>query len=199
MYIPNNIYLENYKFHKRKTFSPYLLWVRSFDEIYNPTMAIKVLQELIVRYPNAHLCMVGPDKDGSKKKCIELASELGVQKNVTFTGWMSKTDWHSLANKYDLFINTTDVDNTPVSVIEAMALGLPVISTEVGGIPYLLENEKDGILVSKGNVEQMASAISKIIENPDLGQRVASNARLKAETFDWEVVRNKWKKLLHNR
>ncbi|WP_025006947.1 glycosyltransferase family 4 protein [Marinilabilia salmonicolor] len=198
MFIPNNIFLENYKFRERKTFSPYLLWVRSFDKIYNPTMAIKVLKELLTKYPNAHLCMVGPDKDGSKKKCLEQAGEMGVQKNVTFTGWMSKADWHSLAEKYDFFINTTHVDNTPVSVIEAMALGLPVVTTDVGGISYLVENEKEGILVSRGNVKQMASAILKIIDNSETGQVLASNARRKAETFDWAVVRHQWKQLFEN-
>ncbi|KAA6329422.1 hypothetical protein EZS27_021771 [termite gut metagenome] len=131
--IPNNINISIYTFKVREIISPRLLWVRSFASCYNPAMAVRVLAELKKTHPEAELCMVGQDKDGSMLKSQQLANLLGIACSVTFTGKLTKQAWIKLSEQYNIFINTTDVDNTPVSVIEAMALGLPVISTNVGG------------------------------------------------------------------
>ena len=87
---------------------------------------------------------------------------------------------------------TTNFDNHPVSVIEGMALGLPVVSTNVGGLPFLIENNKDGILVNPGNKEEFVISIEKLISDNKLATDLAVNARKKVEEFDWEVVKLKW-------
>jgi len=194
--IPNNIDINLYPFKKREKIKPRLLWVRSFHRQYNPNMAADVLALLVKDYPDAKLCMVGPDKDGSLDQFKNYCQELGISEQVKIKGLLSKSEWHKLSEEYDIFINTTNVDNTPVSVIEAMALGLPVISTNVGGVPFLLEDEKDALLVEKGDAQAMYKAIKSLIENPSLSFAIAQNARTKAETFDWEVVKEKWKELL---
>ena len=112
-------------------------------------MAIEVLKELKNTYPNAALCMVGPDKDGTQADVQQLIKRYQLHDSVEITGVLSKEDWHKKSEDFDIFINTTNVDNTPVSVIEAMALGLPVVSTNAGGLPYLINNGKDGILIEK--------------------------------------------------
>ena len=94
-----------------------------------------------------------------------------------------------------MFINTTNVDNTPVSVIEAMALGLPVVSTNVGGIPFLLEDGVDALLVEPNDQEAMCRAIERLKSDPELVKQLTLNARKKVENFDWEVVKHQWKKL----
>ncbi|REE81974.1 glycosyltransferase involved in cell wall biosynthesis [Lutibacter oceani] len=198
VFIPNGIELKNYPFKLRKTISPKLLWVRAFDEIYNPQMAIKVVALLKETYPNASLCMVGPDKDGSLTNAKMLAKELGVQNSIEFTGLLDKKKWIKKSEEFDVFINTTNIDNTPVSVIEAMALGLPVISTNVGGISYLIDAKIDGILVEKNNETEMANAIINLIENPIKAVNIANNARQKVANFDSVVVKEEWRKLLEN-
>ncbi len=195
-FIPNNITLNLYPFKERKAFKPALLWVRSFDAIYNPQMAIQVLEKLLPLYDEATLCMVGPDKDGSLTECQNLVREKHLEDKVTFTGQLPKKEWHTLAATYDIFINTTHVDNTPVSVIEAMALGLPVVSTNVGGIPFLLNHGKDALLVPPGDTDKMTVAIKNIIDNPSLGRALSKAARKKTESFDWEVVKEQWKEIL---
>jgi len=173
-----------------------LLWVRAFDATYNPQMAIHVLHLLSDKYPQAALCMVGPDKDGSMNSCRQLAQELGIADRVQFTGRLTKREWIGLSSDYDLFINTTNFDNTPVSVIEAMALGLPVVSTNVGGVPYLIANNVDGVLVESGDVEKMIEKILFLIENSNQAMLIASKARQKAEQFDWNHVKSEWFELL---
>jgi glycosyltransferase involved in cell wall biosynthesis len=193
IYIPNTIELKNYTFLKRPA-EPKLLWVRSFSEIYNPILALKVVEKLLPDFPQTSLCMVGPEKDGSLKQCKAYAKKYDLP--VTFTGKLEKEDWIKLSENYSIFINTTNFDNTPVSVIEVMALGLPVISTNVGGIPFLLEDDKDALLVEPENVTAFADAVRKILQQPEMAVKRAIKAREKAETFDWEKVKLLWKKIL---
>jgi len=193
-FIPNILEINNYVFKERKKITPKLFWVRAFKEIYNPTLAINVLKLIKKQYPNAILCMVGPFVDNSHRKTLALLKEYKLEDSVEFTDVLLKEDWHKKSINYDIFINTTNFDNTPVSVMEAMALGLPVVSTNVGGIPYLIENKKDGLLVNKENSKEMAAAIIEVLQGkyPNL----AIEARKKVEGFSWVANKDKWLKIL---
>ena len=199
VYIPNTIEIQNYPFIKREVIVPKLLWVRSFSKIYNPIMAVKVLVELKKEYPNATLCMIGPKKDESYIESVRFATKNKVE--VNFTGKLSKFEWITLSNSSNIFLNTTHFDNTPISVIEAMALGIPVVSTNVGGIPFLLEHEKNALLVSDNDVNGMVLQIKKLLKNPEQTNIIVENARETVNNFDWEIVKLKWIELLkvHNK
>lgn len=192
--IPNAIRTKDYPFKKRETFAPKLLWVRRFQNRYNPMMALKVLQHIQKEYPDASMCMVGPEKDGSMAVCKRLARKYKL--DVKFPGKLKKKHWARISENYDFFINTTSVDNTPISVIEAMSLGLPVVSTNVGGMPVLIRNDHDGLLVSEDNEEAMARAVISLIKDPEHSKEICKNARDKVEQFDWELVKEKWNRLL---
>ncbi|CAM4098274.1 glycosyltransferase family 4 protein [Gillisia limnaea] len=193
-YLPNPLYIDTYRFKTRKVLRPELLWVRAFDKIYNPMLALQTLEILLKDHPEAVLKMVGPDKDGSLSNCRKYAGERNLP--VTFTGKLKKQQWKVLASNCDIFLNTTHIDNTPVSVIEAMALGLPVVSTNVGGIPFLIEAGRTGMLVPPNNAEAMAKAVEYLMNNPEAAHAIATNARETAENFDWELIKHKWKELL---
>ena len=193
-YIPNSIEIEKYSFSLRKVLSPKLLWVRSFAEIYNPLLAIEIVKKLHDLGVNATLTMVGPDKDGSLEKCKSLAHEYNLP--VKFTGKLNKDEWIALSKDHDIFINTTNFDNTPVSVIEAMALGLPVISTNVGGMPYLIDNNITGILVPPNDAAEFTLAICSLLKDNSLSTSLSENARRKVEAFDWKEVKDSWLALL---
>lgn len=194
MYISNSIELSNYSFKERKTIKPKILWVRAFASIYNPEMAVRVLFEVKKKYPSASLTMVGPDKDGSLQQCRALAKKLGV--DVTFTGKLSKQEWIKLSEEFDVFINTTNFDNTPVSVIETMALGLPIVSTNVGGISYLLQHNETALLVEQNNENQMIVAIEEILNNPEKSNKLSLQGRKLANSFDWNIIKEQWIKIL---
>ena len=193
-YIPNSLEMDQYVFHIKELQKVDLLWVRSFSTIYNPLLAVKILKELQDDNIQASLCMVGPDADGSMETVKQLANELNV--SIKITGKLPKKEWLALAKDYNIFINTTNFDNMPVSVIEAMALGLPVISTNVGGLPYLITHEKDGLLVPPNNVDAFVVAIKQLLNNPVATNTLAFNARQKVEQFDWNVIKYKWVELL---
>ncbi|GGE10502.1 glycosyltransferase family 4 protein [Psychroflexus salis] len=192
-FIPNTIEIEKYPFQLRKKAEPNLLYVRSFAHIYNPLLALKVLKEIVQTYPKANLSMIGPFKDDSIDQCKAFAKANNLP--VTFTGGMPKEDWLAYAKDFDIFINTTNVDNTPVSVIEAMALGLPVVTTNVGGIPYLLK-EDEALLVPPNNVMAMTNAITELLESPAKVEELSIKGRKKVEAFDWQTVKHQWLEIL---
>ena len=195
-YIPNFIEIQKYGFKKRSLCKPSLFWVRAFHKVYNPEMAILVLKELQKTYAEAKLCMVGPDKDGSMISCRKLVNKLELKDSVKITGLLSKEKWIDMSKKYDFFINTTNYDNQPVSVMEAMSLGLPIISTNAGGLKYLHEDGHDALIVNKNDFNAMAEKIKILLNTPKLVKTLTENARTKVETFDWNIIKMQWRELL---
>lgn len=195
--IPNSLDSQKYPYKVRSSLQPRLIWLRAFHEIYNPSLAPLVLSRLIQDFPDISLKMIGPDKgDGSLNRTQNKVKELGLNGRVIFSGMVPKKDVPLWLNKGDIFLNTTNVDNTPVSVIEAMACGLCVVSTNVGGIPYLLEHGRDALLVPPEDPEAMARAVRRILTEPGLSAHLSRNARKKVEGFDWSITLPQWEALL---
>lgn len=192
--IPNILELKKYSFKERKNIKPRLLYVRAFDKTYNPLMAIEVLKELKEIYDDAKLCMIGPDKDGSLQKFKIKAQQYNLQNDVEITGVLSKQKWHEKSKHFDIFINTTNIDNTPVSVLEAMALGLPVVSTNVGGLKYIIQDKSNGILINKNDVFAMVDSIKDLIEGKY--NRITFKAREDLSMYEPHNVIKKWNSIL---
>lgn len=191
--LPNALDLKHYPYRNRANPSANLVWIRAFHEIYNPLMAVKVVAELRAQFPELRLTMIGPDKgDGTRREVLRATRELGLEGCVDVRGPVPKTEiprWLDLA---DIFINTSDIDNTPVTVLEAMACGLSVVSTNVGGIPCMLEDQVDSLLVERDAPSQMANAVRRLLLEPGLSSRLSTNARQRAMAFDWKLVLEKW-------
>lgn len=191
--LPNPVNVAAYSFRERDGSSLRLIWVRAFHRIYNPEMAARVMTML----PGAQLTMVGGDRgDGTFVKTAAAARESGVIDRIQFAGSVKRDEVGSYLQQADIFINTTNYDNTPVSVIEAMACGLCVVSTDAGGIRYLIEDGVDGLLVPQNDAGAMAKAVLRIASSPELASRLSRNARAKAERFDWSRILPEWERLL---
>jgi glycosyltransferase involved in cell wall biosynthesis len=124
------------------------------------------------------------------------AAELGVADRISFPGKVAKLEIPTWLDSADIFINTTNVDNTPVSIVEAMAAGTCIVSTDVGGIPYLLKHDESALLVSPNDERGMADAIKRYLCEEGLAERLSTNARRAAEEFDWSAVLVNWHTLL---
>jgi len=194
LHIPNSLELGNYRLDRKVFDFPRILWVRSFAQLYNPVLAVKVLIAIQKKYPLAKLCMVGPKKDESYETTVAYAKDNNVA--VSFTGKLSKKEWANLSADYNLFLNTTHFDNTPVSVMEAIALGLPVVSTNVGGIPFLLQHEKNALLVGDNDLEDMVIQIERLFNEPQLANALVTKAYDLIQGFDWSIIRKQWIDLL---
>ncbi len=195
--IPNPLELHHYPFRLRATPQPILVWLRAFHQIYNPKLAIEVINKLKKTFPDIHLMMIGPDKgDGSLLGTQLLIESYSLKDQITIIPGILKTQVPEALAKADIFLNTTNVDNTPVSVTEAMACGLCVVSTSVGGLPYLLNDNQDALLTPAGEPDAMAEAIHRLFIEPGLAERLSRNARQKAEELDWQSILPQWRKLL---
>lgn len=194
--IGNPLQLEQYPFLRKQYSGIHLLWVRSFHQIYRPEMAVEVCKLLSKSWPGVQLTMIGPDKDGSMAQVQQLAKAFGLGTQVRIKGLMSKADWVQESEKTNIFINTTTADNTPVSVLEALALGLPVVSTNVGGIPYLLQHKETALLVNNGDAEAMAQAIQHLMTEPDLREKLIRQGRALAEQMDFKQIAQQWEVLM---
>jgi len=195
--IPNALELERYAFRERSVAAPRIVWLRSFHAIYNPTLAPRALALIAATHPEARLLMIGTDTgDGSFQATRAAAESLGVADRVEFPGGIPKTEVPTRLQEGDVLINTTNIDNTPVSVLEAMACGLCVVSTSVGGIPYLLADGVDALLVPRDDATAMASAVSRIVHEPALARSLSRSGRAKVESFDWGPVLESWERIL---
>lgn len=191
--INNPIIFNEYPFYQKEYESIHLLWVRSFHQIYRPEMAIEVCRLLKTSWPKLKITMIGPDKDGSLLKVQKLADDYKISSQLHLKGYMSKSDWIMESKNANIFINTTSVDNTPVSIVEALALGLPVVSTNVGGIPYLLQHNETALLIDDGDVIAMVSAIESIMFDSALRNNLIQNGRALAKQMDSMKILNDWK------
>jgi glycosyltransferase involved in cell wall biosynthesis len=195
--IPNVIDIEAYPYHQRSELRPHLLWMRTFHPIYNPEMAVRVLARLQRVIPEATLVMAGQEK-GQQAAVQRLACELGVGDTIRFPGFLGMDDKFRAGTAADIFLNTNRVDNMPVSVIEACAMGLPVVATSVGGVPDLLTDGETGLLVPDDDDAMMAARVIELLRNPVLASRLSANGRQLAERSSWNSVKGQWEQLLCN-
>lgn len=192
--IPNLIDLSALQHHRRAPLEPRLLWMRTFHPIYNPMLAIRVLHHLRSRHPSATLTMAGQEK-GLTAEVRSEAHDLGLDDAVDFAGFLGPEQKPGVFGAHDIYLHTNHVDNTPVSVLEAAAAGLPIVATDVGGIPHLLEHEHTALLVPDDDEVAMADAVERLLAEPDLVERLSRNARELAEGSSWSAVRDKWERV----
>jgi glycosyltransferase involved in cell wall biosynthesis len=193
--IPNPLDISIYPYRHRSKARPRMFWMRAFHRWYNPFMAIRVLARLKTKYEDATLTMAGQDK-GIEVTVKELAKKLGVDNAVRFAGFLDVKNKLREGEAADIFLNTNHVDNTPVSILEACAMGLPVVATRVGGIPDLLVDGETGLLVADDDYDAMARAVCRILQEPALSARLSANGRRFAESCSWEQVYPLWERLL---
>lgn len=194
--IPNPINLQESIYRERSKISPRLIWVRAFHSVYNPSMAVRVLHFLSAQYPEVHLCMLGPDKgDGSLSKALKLSNELGVRSNLQIVGHVTHGEVPGWLNEADIFINTSNYDTAPRSLLEAMANGLCVVTTNVGGIPLMALDGVEAILVEPDDAHAMASAVANLLQDPAMANKLSRSARFRAEQSDWSSILPNWDEL----
>jgi glycosyltransferase involved in cell wall biosynthesis len=195
--IPNPIETAVYTFRPRAAVQPHLVWMRAFHPIYEPELAVQALDDLVGEFPQARLTMIGPDKGGgSLQRTRRLVENRNLAGRAVFHGAASKNALPELLDGGDIFLNTSRIDNTPVSVLEAMAAGLCIVSTNAGGLPYLLRDGHDSLLTRCGHAAEMAASIRRVLRDPGLAGRLSRNARRKAEAHDWSAVLPLWERLL---
>lgn len=185
--VPNIADLSLFVLTKKNLFLPKILIARHLEPVYNTKCAIKGYSEILKKYPEAVLTIAG---DGSERIALEsMVEKLGLSKSVIFLGRVPNNKMKSIYKNSDIFINTSRVDNMPVSIMEAFASGCPVITTNVGGIPYLVNHMENGILIDSDDHKALANAVSFVVEHPEKANQLVNSAKKTIDKFSWNYLK----------
>lgn len=133
---------------------------------------IRAAQIVLKQFPDFKFVVAG---DGPEKQSLQkLAHNLGIESQVKFCGWVHPSA--DFLKTLNIFVLTSRWEGMPNVILEAMALKIPVVATEVGGVPDLIENEKSGLLVESKNTDACAEAMLRLIQQPALRQQFTKNA-----------------------
>lgn len=166
--------------------SPHLVVTRNLEPIYDNASAIRALALVRQRFPTARLTVAG---SGPERVALEvLAAELGLQEAVRFAGRLDRQQLAALLREADLLLNPSLADNMPNSVLEALASGLPVVATDVGGVPFLVEHERTALLVPLRSPKALAAAAQRLLESPQLVAQLRANGLAQAQRYTWALV-----------
>lgn len=188
--IPNFANIERFSYKKNNDYAPIILSTRNFTDVYNIACAINAFKYVVNKYPLAKLNLAGdgPELDNLKK----LASDLSLKENIVFLGNIPNDKMPAIYSKSCIFINTSNIDNMPGSIIEAFASGLPVVSTNVGGIPYMVEHGLTGLLAEPDDSKRLGEHLLFLIENPDVSRNLTQNGKEYIKKLTWINIRQKW-------
>jgi glycosyltransferase involved in cell wall biosynthesis len=187
--IPNIVDLQRFQFRERDPLRPRLLSTRNFDALYNVAATIRAFRIVQDRWPAASLTLVGGGSQESDLRA--LVSDLRLQ-HVEFIGRVKPDDIAAFYTANDIYIQSPNIDNMPTSVLEAFASGLPVVSTQAGGVPAILTHGQHGLLARLADYETLGHHVLRLLDNPDYARRLARNAYATTHACTWPSVREQW-------
>ncbi len=187
--IPNIVDLEQLPFRERKVCRPHLICTRGFHRYYGLDIVVRAFAEVQREFPEARLDL--PGGGPAEAEIRALVRELRLR-GVEFPGVIAHDEIGRRYDRADIFINASRLDNMPVSVLEAFACGLPVVSTNPEGMSYFVEHERTGLLSSTDDAHMLAANVMRALHDPELAGRLATNARREVERYSWKAVRGQW-------
>lgn len=166
-----------------------LLSARNLDDpVYGIDTIIKAIPYILEHHKDVKLTILG---DGSERKRLtELVEGMSLNRVVEFAGQVSTDEVVGYMQKADLLVNASLVDNYPNAILEAMAMGLPVVTTLVGGIPYLVEDGKTAVGFAVGDSQDLGMKVAQVLGNKSLYHHLSKNAREKVAGLVWRLDRN---------
>jgi L-malate glycosyltransferase len=187
--VPNIVDRNLFRYRERKPLRPRLVSTRNFDALYNVATTIRAFRIVQDCRPDATLTLVGGGPQEAELRA--LADDLQLR-NVTFVGRVKPGEIAGFYAANDIYIQSPNIDNMPTSVIEAFASGLPVISTEAGGVPAILTHEEHGLLAGLADYEALARHVLRLLDNPAYARALARAAHATTDACTWDAVREQW-------
>lgn len=177
------------RFRDRIPLRPVFLANRNFEVHYGVDRVLRAFKVIQDKFPESKLDVVG---DGSQRRALEtLAQELGLR-NTTFRGQINPNLMPDVYDGADIYLNASEIDNQPLSIMEAFACGLPIVTTDAGGIPDMVSDRKTGMLIPRGDYMQMAERAVGLLNNPAETRQMIERGRQECLKYSWEAVREAW-------
>ncbi|MBX3643357.1 MAG: glycosyltransferase family 4 protein [Rubrivivax sp.] len=164
-----------------------LLIARNLEPIYGIDVALRAFARVLAAQPRARLVIAGSGPQRSE--LVALAESLGIAERVHFAGRLERDEMAKLYRESTLSINPSHVDNMPNSVLESMASGVPVVSTDVGGVPFIVAHERSALLVPRANDEALAQAVLRLLGDDALYRQLRAAGLAEVQRYRWEAVR----------
>lgn len=188
----NFVDTDRFRFRERRPLRPIFLSNRNLEPLYNVGCVLRAFAIIQQHLPEARLIVAGDGSEREKLKKLSLA--LGLHQ-VEFRGRIAPEKMPELYNSADIFLNGSEIDNMPGSIIEAFASGLPVVTTDAGGIPHILIDKETGMLVRCGDYQAMAECSLRLLADEALVSEMTSRARKECGKYQWDAVKNGWLRL----
>jgi glycosyltransferase involved in cell wall biosynthesis len=170
--------------------APHIVVTRNLEAIYDIPTVLRAFARLRSALPDSRLTIAG---SGPALAALQLlACRLGIEDAVEFPGRLDEDSIAELYRSAAVSLNPSLVDNMPNSILEALASGVPVVSTRVGGVPYMVEHDVSALLVPPGDPDAMAEVVLRLLGDACLRQRLVDNGRQLVRDFDWPRVRPQW-------
>ncbi len=187
--IPNIVDLTQFSYRDRIPLQPRLICTRMFEPYYRVELVVRAFSQVTAEFPDARLCLVG---SGSQENEIRsLAGKLNLR-NIEFAGIVPRDQIGHFYGTADIFVNASQLDNMPVSILEAFASGTPVVTTAPEGMRYIAEHERTALLCEPGDSRALAANVIRLLREPELALRLAQNAHSESRRYRWEAVRGQW-------
>lgn len=186
--IPNIVELDGNAFRERETIKPKYVSIRTLSPLYNIECIIKAFEIVKAKFSDAKLTIVG---DGPSRQSLEQMVADNNIKGVTFTGRVPNSDIYRYLDGSDVMLSSPRIDNMPVSVLEGMNAGLLVISSNVGGIPYMIEDGVNGLLFPSNNHDGLAEKMIMAVKNQEKSKDMIREAFQGLGKYSWESVKQK--------
>ena len=170
--------------------APRLLVARNLEPIYDIATAIRAFAIVRQRFAGARLTVAGTGPELGRLR--ELVVGLGLGDVVEFPGRIDNADMPTLYAQADCVLNTSTVDNMPISILEAFASGVPLVSTDAGGIPDIVDDGHSGLLAPIGDEAALARQTCRLLEDSELAQRLRTSALEAVAAYAWQSVRVQW-------
>lgn len=187
--IANVIDLSRFRYRPRAQVAPRLLSTRSLEPYYRIDVILDAFRLVRERYPDATLTVAGT---GSEEPRLRQSAATLPTGAVRFLGLVAPPTMPTVCDEADIFVNASVVDNQPLSVLEAFAAGLPVVSTNTGDLASMVRHGETGLIVPAGEPAALAKAVIDLVENPERALMLADNARHEVSRFTWARVRDAW-------
>ena len=185
--VPNIIDLSRFFPAVRKPGQAHIVVTRNLEDIYDIPTALRAFSLVRQHLPDARLTVAG---SGPRFADLEkLCDDMGQSSAVRFTGRLDNDQVAELYRTADLMLNPSLADNMPISLLEAMASGVPVVSTRVGGIPYLVKDGTEALLVPPGDAEAMADGALRVLRNRELASCLVSAGIQAVRRYTWDEVK----------
>jgi L-malate glycosyltransferase len=189
--LPNAVDVDRFRYSERAGGERFLS-ARNLEQLYGVDVIIRAFAALTRTHPHATLTIAG---DGSQAEPLRaLAASLGVP-GITFIGAVDPADMPRVFDRADVLVNASRIDNQPVTIVEAFAAGLPVVSTAVGDIPAMLGDGAYGHLVEIDDVTGLARAMQATLLDPAGTAAMAQRAATRVGAYAWPAVRDGWRAL----